>query len=435
MAIILKDRAKFKLLYFDDHFNECSESFETKAKAEKRKKQITKKYPLVFNTNKDTPMVDFMNLYVENIISKIDSHKTYILKKGLCTNYINQHLDSLKIKDINFEATSQFINKLENTPINKQSTTKITPYISGNTLYKCFTFLRTSFRYLYINELIDDNPFKEIIVPKLSKRNRNEAKWTLKLFEEVLDRCNDSDLYIFLHLLFNTGLDIKEILALEINDVYISNEFLNSNACFIESNKVVERIKKENITYIKNEIIKIHETKLVGRTNTKLVCYRKETSKKVMIPNSLAKVLLEYIDLIRYVHIQANSSSSLLFVNKNGEPIDDRTMFKKFEEIRPDKKLTFKNLSTFGATNAQYSIGSLYYYQLDGTLSLPTARLKNKETQINKLSNEKRMDDFVRKIANSIPTEEDVNVNEFMDFLKTHDDFRIQLLHKLKEVI
>lgn len=153
------------------------------------------------------------------------------------------------------------------------------------------------------------------------------------------------------------------------------------------------------------------------------------------IPNSWASILLEYIDLIRYAHIQAESKRTLLFVNRYGEPIDDRTMFKKFEEIRPDKKLTFKNLSTFGATNAQYSIGSLYYYQLDGTLSLPTARVNKKETQVKKLSNEKRMDDFVIKIANSIPAEEDVNVNEFMDFLKTHEDFRIQLLHKLKEVI
>lgn len=435
MAIILKDRAKFKLLYFDDQFNECSESFETKAEAEKRKKQITKKYPLVLNINEDTPMVSFMNSYVEEVISKNSSHRTYILKKGLCENYINKYLKTYAIKDMNFDTTSKFMSELENAPVNEQSTNKETPFISKNTLYKSFTFLRAAFRYLYINELIDENPFKEIIVPKLTKRNRNEVKWTLKLFEDVLDRCTDSDLYIFLHLVFNTNLYIKEILALEITDIYISDEFLNSKACYIESDKAIERISEVNIPYIKNKILDIYDPKLQGRKNTKLVCYQKETVKKVMIPNSLARILLEYIDLIRYVHIQAESKRTLLFINKFGEPIDDRTLYKKFEDIRPDKKLTFKNLSTFGSTNAQYSIGSLYYYQLDGALSLPTARFKNRESQIKKISNEKRTNDFVKKIAKSIPTEEDVNVNEFIDFLNTHEDFRIQLLHKLKEVI
>lgn len=435
MAIIVNERTKFKLLYFDNKYNECSEMFDKFNKAEKRKKEVEAFYPHPIKVDGQTQVNDYLEDYINVVISSINSPKTFITKKSQFEYYMKKLLKRKLIKDMDDRTSSIFIDQLEKSPVNPLSTTKDNPYISQGVFFKCYRLICDAFHYLYINEVIDDNSFAHMSIKRIQKPKNNKTKWSITLFEEMMNQCGDSDLYVFLHLLFNTGLSIKEIRALEISDIVIDGDYLNKECCYINSSNLLDRMNTNSISLVKEEIVDIFDSKQSNSKTSKIVLYKKTVPTKVMLPNSLANLLLEYIELIRSIHHKNNAKHRFLFTNDKSEPLDDRTLYKKFEAIRPADNLSFISLSRFGAMNTRYSVGEIYYYQLDGDLKLPSIKYKDRNTQIKKATLKKQQEDFLKKIERAIPTEEDVNINMFMDFLNTHDSFRIQLIHKLKEVI
>ena len=272
-------------------------------------------------------------------------------------------------------------------------------------------------------------------IKRINKPKNNTTEWSISLFENMMDNCDESDLFVFLHLLFNTKLSIREIRALEISNIIITNENLAKECCYIESTNLLDRMNFDALELSKDSIIDIFSSKMSNGSKTKLVLYKSKRPKKVMIPNSLAHLLIEYIDLIRTVHRKNEAKHRFLFINEKSEPLDDRTLYKKYDAIKPANNLTFVSLSRFGSMNTNYSIGEIYYYQLDGELKLPSIKYKDSKSQIKNIAVKKHEEKFLEKLEESIPTEEDININMFMDFLNKHDDFKIQLMHKLKEVI
>ncbi len=435
MAIILNKLTKFKLVYFNEKFEECSELFDTKIQAEKRKKEITKQFKNPIKINESTTVADYIYQYVDTVISSKSSHTTYKAKRSLIYSYIRDYTNDLFISEVNQDDCSDIIKRIEKATVNHLSTKKKGPYVSYEVFFKCYRLLLEAFQYLYVNEIIDDNYFANIEVKRIKNRKKDTTEWTITLFEEMMDNCNDSDLFVFLHLIFNTKLSIKEIRALEMSNIVISDEFLNRECCYIESSNILERVNKDVIKHIKSNVIEIFTPKQSNSTKTKLVLYKNPEPKRVMLPNSLAKLLLEYIDIVRYIHHQNNSKYNFLFSNNKGEPIDYRTLQKKYDLIKPNKNLSFLSLSKFGAMNTKYSMGEIYYYQLNEDLKLPNNEYKKRNSQIKRITCEKNINDFMKEVENSLPSEEDVNISAFIDFLNKHDEFKIQLLHKLKEVI
>lgn len=432
MAIIVNERTKFKLLYFDDKYNECSEVFDKFNKAEKRKKEVEAIYPHPIKVDELSLVNDFLDDYLNIVISSISSPRTFAGKKGQFENYIKKLLNKKKIKDMDDRTSSIFIDQLEKSPVNPLSTTKDNLYISPGVFFKCYRVMYDAFQYLYINEVIVDNPFAHMNIKRIQKPKNNKTKWSITLFEEMMNNCHDSDLFVFLHLLFNTQLSIKEIRALEISDIVIDGDYLNKECCYINSCNLLERMNTNSISLVKEEIVDIFDSKQSNSKTSKIVLYKKTVPTKVMLPNSLANLLLEYIELIRSIHHKNNAKHRFLFTNDKSEPLDDRTLYKKFEAIRPADNLSFIGLSRFGAMNTRFSVGEIYYYQLDGDLRLPSIKYKDRNSQIKKATLRKQKESFLEKIETAIPTEEDVNINMFIDFLNKHDDFKIQLLHKLK---
>lgn len=435
MAILLNEGSKFKLLYYDDNFQECNELFETQTKAEKRKKELLEKYPLYEQITGDWLVIDFLNSYITNVVAIKKSHRQYLIDKGLVLNYISICIDGMKINDINKDISWKILEQLESLPVHEKSKIKDSIYVSEEVVYKCFRLLLNAFRLLYINEVIDNNPFENMDVKRNKSNDRISNKWTVTLFEEMLEKCSESDLFVFIHLLFNTQLPIRELRALEISNVYISDSFMNQTKCYIESTQYLERVSIDAIDFIKDDVIEIIEPKQSNSKRTKTVLIKKKESTKIMLPNTISSLLLEYIDLVRYIHHKNDSKHQFLFPNIEGDPIDDRTLSKKFDLIKPGDGFTFKNLSSFAAKKTQYSIGEMYYYQLDEKLKLPATSYKDRKTDIDVIYHDKNNDDFIKKVEAAIPSEENINVNAFIEFLNSHEEFKIQLLHKIKELI
>ena len=435
MAIIEKERTKFKVIYFDDSFKECSSLFDTEDMALKMIDKIRNLCPVPFEVNGQTKFCDYLDRYIDIVIAKSKSHHTLSSYKSLTNNYIKKCIENLVLDDLNEEKCICIINQIEKLPINHHSTTKTEPYLSSETFQRCCRILKAAIHYLYVNNIIDEDYLKSIKISRRTNSHANKSNWTITLFEEMMEKCNDKKMFIFLHLLFSTGLSVKEIRALEVCDIHITDKFLNHDECFIESRNCLERINEDSLPFVKNQIIEVFDSKIKSKQKTKLVLTGKNRSTKIFLPNSLAKILLEYVNYIRYFHHKCETRHQLLFIDENGKPIDDRTLYKKFEAIRPSKDFTFQNLSAFGSSMAKFTIGNIYYYQLDDELYLPDSKKIQLQTQEHDIKIDRIKSSFIDNVILNIPGKEAANVKLFIKFLDEHKEFKIELLHQLKEVI
>jgi integrase/recombinase XerC len=153
----------------------------------------------------------------------------YLKDLDLFLEYLNEN-DIKNYKDIEYQDIRLYINYLYNLKYNNKT---ISRHISS---------LRSFFKYLKTNNIIDDNPCILVSNPKLDKKLPKYLSY--EDIERLLNAF-DKNNYIglrnstILEMLYSTGIRVSEITNIEINDISLSSKTI----------KIIGKGNKERIAY------------------------------------------------------------------------------------------------------------------------------------------------------------------------------------------
>lgn len=176
-------------------------------------------------------MKDIILKFIDELIYEKNYSKLttdgYLADLDLFLEYLNEH-DIKSYKDVEYQDIRLYINYLHDLNYNNKT---ISRHISS---------LRSFFKYLKVNNIIDNNPCVLISNPKLDKRLPKYLN-----FEDVEKLLNafDNNNYIglrnstILEMLYSTGIRVSEIVNIKVND--ISNKSI----------KIIGKGNKERIVY------------------------------------------------------------------------------------------------------------------------------------------------------------------------------------------
>mgnify|MGYP002507990843 FL=1 len=361
MAIITKRRKAYSVIYQKaDENGKITPVWETYydyKTALARKKEIEDKgTDTRMNVTKNTTVIDFLMQYSVKIGINQWSDSRYEGNIGLINNYISKVAGNTKIKDIKSNFGQEIIDKLSKTPALGKRNQPKTEYVPYSMIRSCYTLLKSSFDYLVQEELIASNPFHTCKVPyKRTEKASNE--WNLKFIEHFFESIDDVRLFVFMHIMFSTGLGTYEINAISWDDVHINKELLKNDACYIASNKVLQRLNKNTIQKLDSKrIIKQFECNGFNQTNTSLtLLYKDIPERKVHIHKPLA-LLLSYWKDIQHDYITAENPYNLLITLLDGKPCDDRNMSKLYHRVCEEAHLSGLTIMKFKGFSQKSSI-------------------------------------------------------------------------------
>lgn len=380
MAMIIKQRKTFSVVYRstdkDGSTNPIWETYFDYESALKRKLEIEESGDIgIGKITMNTKIIDYLQFYANSIGLKIWSPTRYQSNVGVIHNYIAKVVANKKIKDVDKKCADKIFSELEHMPALGKRNQIAYNVIPISMLRSCISIFKGAFDYLVANEVIDRNPFLHINVTRSPKKTT--LGWTLDNVHSMFQNCEDTKLYVFLHIIFSTGLGIYEILGLTWSDVHINENYLYDGNSYIESNNTLRRLNKNTVNQLdQNLIIKKFPSFSFANTNTEVILMRKkEGSKKVYIPLKVAMLLKEWQSY--QASLVYENTEDLVLTLKDGRPYDDRVMKKYFQKTAEKASLseqTIVKLKNYGQKLAddKNTNACLFYDSLEDVLKLPT---------------------------------------------------------------
>ena len=436
MAIITKRRKAYSVIYqVEDAQGNSKQKWETYYDYElaiNRKKEIEEGiFVDKINVNKNSRVVDFLYQYCAKMGLNLWSISRYESNVGLINNYLKKILKNKRIEDIDETYVRKFFLDLKKCPAIGKRHQKADVFVPFTMLRQCIYLMKSSFDYLVANSIIDSNHFHSLVCINPNKQKENK-EWQLDDVRKIFMSCDDSKLYVFLHLLFSTGLNISEILGLTWDNIYISDTMIKEDKCYICSDKVLKRINLNTLQQIDNSRI-IYRFNGIGynETNTQLILlYKTDVKKSIHLNKEVAHLLLEWKETTYHFHHIINDYNLVLSL-LNGRPYDERNMTKLYHELRKKAKLdrlTLVKLKNFGSkkmqsgmTNAEY-----YYSHLMNKLELPKPNLHNHQMMLQQ--NKK----IQKNLFNMIPMPQNKDIDLLVDQLNENLEFKMRLIERLK---
>lgn len=435
MAMIIKQRKTFSVVYRstdkDGKNNPIWETYFDYESALKRKLEIEGPEDIgIGKITINTKIINYLRFYANSIGLKIWSPTRYQSTVGVIHNYIAKVIANKKIIDVDKRFVDKVFTDLENLPALGKRNQVAENVIPISMLRTCASIFKGAFDYLVANEIIDENPFLHINIARSSKKIT--AEWSLDKVHRLFQHCDDAKLYVFLHIIFSTGLGIYEALGLTWSDIHIDGDCLYEEKCYIESKNMLRRLNKNTVNQLdKNLIIKKFPSFSFANTSTEVILMRKkEGSKKIYIPIKVAILLIEW------KKYQANmvfeNTEDLVLTLKDGRPYDDRVMkkyFQKTEEKASLSEQTLVKLKNYGQKLAddKNTNSCLFYDSLEEVLQLPIC----KDDFRNIMKKKKSMQ--IREIFTENLNIEASMMNDLVGALNDDPDLKQELLNKLLE--
>ncbi len=436
MAMIIKQRKTFSVVYGNTDKNGKSnpiwETYFDYPSALKRKLEIEKSggcgiENLTVDTN--TKVIDYLQLYANSMGIQIWSPTRYQCNVGVIHNYIAKAVGDKKIKEFDKELVDKIFSDLKTMPAlgkRNQIAEKVIPI---SMLRTCNSVFKGAFDYLVANGIIKENPFLHINIAKSPKKTMS-VEWTLDNVHCMFQNCAETKLYVFLHIIFSTGLGIYEILGLTWSDMYINDDSLHGEKSYIESRNTLRRLNKNTVNQLDQSlIIKRFPSFSFANTNTEVILMRKkEGSKKVYIPMKVAMLLREWQSY--QASLVYENTEDLVLTLKDGRPYDDRAMKKYFQKLMEQaslSELTLVKLKNFGQkqNDKKDTNASLYYEDLEEILHLPERKEDFKDIMRKKKSLQ------IKEIFIENLNVEKGMMNDLVCALNDDPDLKQELLNKL----
>lgn len=100
--------------------------------------------------------------------------------------------------------------------------------LSPKTISRHLSSLRSFYKFLVFNDIIDKNPLEDISNPKIPKKtvkylDENSLTYLLNLMEQDYEIRNH---YLILEILYSTGLRVSELCNLKKSNIDFDNNFI-----------------------------------------------------------------------------------------------------------------------------------------------------------------------------------------------------------------
>lgn len=263
----------------------------------------------------------------------------YDSQTALIANYINPIIGDMEVQDITTRVVDKYIQTLQKTPsVSRKNRKARTEFVTNSTIEKIIKLLRCAFKQAVRWELIEKNPFDNVVLPKTEykKRDIGDAE-TIRL---ALDQCTDSKLYIAMNLAFACSLRMGEILGLTWKNVHIEDENIATDNAYIYIEAELARASKQAIETLGEKDIYHIFTPLMPNTSTRIILKKPKTDssiRKVWLPKTVAYILREWKtsqEELKSFLGDEYQDFDLVVALPNGRPCENRIIEKEFSLLK-----------------------------------------------------------------------------------------------------
>ena len=302
MASIRERNGKFNVIY--SYTNEKGErkqkweTYETKAEAKRRKKEIEYKKEMgSFVVRKCKTLDELITEYVALYGKENWALSTYEGNVSLINNYILPIIGDTKLSEINTRFIERYYQSLlkRRAVINPLNKTSRNEFVSSSTVRDINKLLRNCFEQAVKWELMEKNPCTHATVPKHKSQKRDI--WTADTLMYALSVCEDERLKLAINLSFSCSLRLGELLGLTWDCVDISPEAIEENRAYVFINKESQRIRKESLNALDGkDVLLVFPTNHKKNSTVRILKTPKTESsvRKIFLPKSVANMLVDW---------------------------------------------------------------------------------------------------------------------------------------------
>ena len=263
----------------------------------------------------------------------------YDSQTALIANYINPIIGDMEVQDITTRVVDKYIQTLQKTPsVSRKNRKARTEFVTNSTIEKIIKLLRCAFKQAVRWELIEKNPFDNVVLPKTEYKKRDI--WDAETIRLALDQCTDSKLYIAMNLAFACSLRMGEILGLTWKNVHIEDENIATDNAYIYIEAELARASKQAIETLGEKDIYHIFTPLMPNTSTRIILKIPKTDssiRKVWLPKTVAYILREWKtsqEELKSFLGDEYQDFDLVVALPNGRPCENRIIEKEFSLLK-----------------------------------------------------------------------------------------------------
>lgn len=263
----------------------------------------------------------------------------YDSQTALIANYINPIIGDMEVQDITTRVVDKYIQTLQKTPsVSRKNRKARTEFVTNSTIEKIIKLLRCAFKQAVRWELIEKNPFDNVVLPKTEYKKRDI--WDAETIRLALDQCTDSKLYIAMNLAFACSLRMGEILGLTWKNVHIEDENIATDNAYIYIEAELARASKQAIETLGEKDIYHIFTPLMPNTSTRIILKKPKTDssiRKVWLPKTVAYILREWKtsqEELKSFLGNEYQDFDLVVALPNGRPCENRIIEKEFSLLK-----------------------------------------------------------------------------------------------------
>ena len=350
MASIRERNGKYNVIY--SYLNENGErkqkweTYNTKAEAKKRKKEIEYKKEMgSFVVRKCKTMEDLLTEYVALYGKDNWALSTYDGNISVINNYILPIIGDTKLTEINTRFIEKYYQCLLKTKavVNPMVGSSKNEFVSTSTIRDVHKLLRNCFEQAVKWEMMEKNPCTHATVPKHKAKKRDI--WTADTLMYALSVCEDDRLKLAMNLSFSCSLRIGEVLGLTWDCVEISQEAIDENQAYVFINKECQRVKRESLDALDGkDVILTFPIKSKKNSTIRILKTPKTESsvRKVFLPKSVANMLVDWKaqqDEVKEVLGDEYMDYNLVMANTFGLPLGDGALRDPLKKLIADYNL------------------------------------------------------------------------------------------------
>lgn len=263
----------------------------------------------------------------------------YDSQTALIANYINPIIGDMEVQYITTRVVDKYIQTLQKTPsVSRKNRKARTEFVTNSTIEKIIKLLRCAFKQAVRWELIEKNPFDNVVLPKTEYKKRDI--WDAETIRLALDQCTDSKLYIAMNLAFACSLRMGEILGLTWKNVHIEDENIATDNAYIYIEAELTRASKQAIETLGEKDIYHIFTPLMPNTSTRIILKKPKTDssiRKVWLPKTVAYILREWKtsqEELKSFLGDEYQDFDLVVALPNGRPCENRIIEKEFSLLK-----------------------------------------------------------------------------------------------------
>lgn len=263
----------------------------------------------------------------------------YDSQTALIANYINPIIGDMEVQDITTRVVDKYIQTLQKTPsVSRKNRKARTEFVTNSTIEKIIKLLRCAFKQAVRWELIEKNPFDNVVLPQTEYKKRDI--WDAETIRLALDQCTDSKLYIAMNLAFACSLRMGEILGLTWKNVHIEDENIATDNAYIYIEAELARASKQAIETLGEKDIYHIFTPLMPNTSTRIILKKPKTDssiRKVWLPKTVAYILREWKtsqEELKSFLGDEYQDFDLVVALPNGRPCENRIIEKEFSLLK-----------------------------------------------------------------------------------------------------